>query len=142
MDKILITVICMIFVIIGLLVRQWFINLVPKKTDEIEENQPLTVHEEKSQAYSDLTSTGVRIKLKLIQVFYLAYAILYMHFSIVSWGYITMEIYKVMTIIAAVYTVVIMAYNFKFETRLAAKSACYTGTLAMLFGLLLFHVQH
>lgn len=137
MGKYLIMIGCAILVIIGLLIRQWFISLSPKKTGEAEEE---------TQVYSDLTKTGVRIKLKWIQTIYLCYAILHMHYSVVSWNavapYMTMEAYRIMSIIAAVYTVVIIAYNFKFETRQTAKSACYTGTLVMLFGLLVVCVKN
>lgn len=64
MGKYLIMIGCAILVIIGLLIRQWFIGLSPKKTGEAEEE---------TQVYSDLTKTGVRIKLKWIQTIYLCY---------------------------------------------------------------------
>ena len=145
MDKYLIAIGCAILVIIGLLIRQWVIGISSKKTDEFGEKWELKNREEETQVYSDLTNTGIRIKLKLIQAIYLCYALLYLHYGVVSWDavapYMSMGIFKIMSIIAAVYTAVIMAYNFKFETRQTAKTACYTGTLAMLFGLLIVCIK-
>lgn len=147
MGKYLIVIGCAILIVIGLLVRQWFIGISLKKTNETEDaKQSLNSDEERSQLYSDLTSTGVRIKLKWIQTIYLGYAIIYMHYSVVSWDgvapYMTMEAYKIMSIIAAIYTAIIMGYNFKFESRQTAKNACYTGTLVMLFGILVICIKN
>ncbi len=147
MGKYLIVIGCAILIIIVLLIRQWFIGVSLKKTGEAgDEKRQLKSREEETQVYSDLTNTGARIKLKWIQAIYLCYALLYLHYSVVSWDavapYMTMKIFKMMSIIAAVHTVVIMAYNFKFEARQTAKSACYTGILAMLFGLLVVCIKN
>lgn len=147
MEKYLIMIGCAILVIIGLMIRQWVIGSSLKKNEEEEDkNHRLTDREEDSQAYADLTHTGVRIKLKGIQAIYLAYAILYIHWSVVSWDvvatYMTMTTYKILSIVAALYTIAIMVYNAKFETRQIAKSACYVGTVGMLFGAMIICIRN
>lgn len=147
MEKYLIMIGCAILVIIGLMIRQWVIGSSLKKNEEEEDkNHRLTDREEGSQAYADLTHTGVRIKLKGIQAIYLAYAILYIHWSVVSWDvvatYMTMTAYKILSIVAALYTIAIMVYNAKFETRQIAKSACYVGTVGMLFGAMIICIRN
>ena len=117
-----------------------------KNEEEEDKNHRLTDREEGAQAYADLTHTGVRIKLKGIQAIYLAYAILYIHWSVVSWDvvatYMTMTTYKILSIVAALYTIAIMVYNAKFETRQIAKSACYVGTVGMLFGAMIICIRN
>lgn len=146
MEKYLIMIGCAILIMIGLIIRQWFIGSSLKKSKDTEdENYQITAHNERPQAYSDLTNTGIRIKLKWIQAIYLGYAILYIHYSVVSWDavatYMTMSAYKIMSIFAVLYTIVIMIYNFKFESRKIAKSACYAGTVGMLFGVMVICIR-
>lgn len=137
-----------VLVIIGLIIERKFIGSSLKKEQGVEdENHQLPDHEDGSQAYADLTHTGVRVKLKLIQAVYLAYAILYIHWSATSpWDavatYMTMTAYKILSAVALLYTIVIMVYNAKFETRQTARSACYVGTVGMVFGILLMCIKN
>ena len=147
MEKYLIMIGCAILVMIGLIIRQWFIGFSLKKDEDSEDkNYRISDYNERPQAYSDLTNTGIRIKLKWIQTIYLGYAILYIHWSVVSWDvvatYMTMSTYKIISIIAVIYTIIIMIYNFKFESKQIAKSACYTGTIGMLFGAMIICIRN
>lgn len=117
-----------------------------KKDEDSEDvHYRISDHDGGAQSYSDLNHTGIRVKLKWIQAIYLGYAVLYIHYSVVSWDvvatYMTMPAYKTMSIVALIYTIVIMIYNYKFESRQLVKSACYGGTIGMLFGAMVICIK-
>lgn len=82
-------------------------------------------------------------RLNLLQAIYLGYSLLYMRLSLVtgntSWA--KEENVAMMSLIALVYSIIVLIYNYRGETRQSVKTLCY-GALVVNIAAFCFFISH